>query len=220
MLGSITMPDVDVVADVGASFEVDATFSVADVGHLTEFTKTMLTAESFDWIISGSNLSVAAIGIDVPGIELNQKKVSLKGMNNLKGGVKIETFDLPSNDPAGGIHLTLQTTVTNPSQVGVELTSFAFANFFQNVHIGPAATSQAFSLSPLQTIPLPLTGRLIPQDSQAGLDAVSAMFNGFIHGKDSDIVVQGDSAGPTDVCHIVCCDADLLLTRNFYRSPG
>ncbi len=36
-------------------------------------------------------------------------------MNSLKGGVKIETFDLPSNDPDGGIHLTLQTNVTNVS---------------------------------------------------------------------------------------------------------
>ncbi|KAI0739355.1 hypothetical protein C8Q80DRAFT_1123812 [Daedaleopsis nitida] len=187
VLGSIDMPTIDVVGDVGGSFEVDATFKVADVGQLTEFTKVMLTEESFDWVISGTNLSVAAIGITVPGIALDNKKVSLKGMNNLKGGVKIETFDLPSNDPAG------------PSQVGVELTSIAFENFFQNVDIGPASASETFSLLPLTTVPLPLTGRLIPQKEQAGLDAVSAMFNSFIHGKDSDIIVQGQSAGPTDV---------------------
>ena len=120
-------------------------------------------------------------------------------MNSLKGGVKIESFDLPSNDPAGGIHLTLETTVTNPSQVGVELTSIAFANFFQNVNIGPASSSNAFSLSPQTTVELPLTGRLIPQSSQDGLAAVSLIFNSFLHGKDSNITVQGDSAGPTDV---------------------
>jgi hypothetical protein len=34
-------------------------------------------------------------------------------MNGLKNGVTINSFDLPSNDPAGGIHLTLETTVTN-----------------------------------------------------------------------------------------------------------
>lgn len=34
-------------------------------------------------------------------------------MNGLKNGVVINSFDLPSNDPAGGVHLTLQTTVTN-----------------------------------------------------------------------------------------------------------
>ncbi len=56
-IGSIDMPAIDFVGDVGASFEVDATFKVASVDHLTEFTKVMLTEESFDWVISGSNLS-------------------------------------------------------------------------------------------------------------------------------------------------------------------
>lgn len=53
------------------------------------------------------------IGINVTGINLSNKKVTLKGFNGLKNGVKINSFDLPSNDPAGGIHLTLETTVTN-----------------------------------------------------------------------------------------------------------
>jgi hypothetical protein len=54
-------------------------------------------------------------GISVPGITLTTKKVALKGMNNLKGGVQIQTFDLPANDPDGGIHLTLATTASNVS---------------------------------------------------------------------------------------------------------
>ncbi|KAI0631497.1 hypothetical protein C8Q77DRAFT_1218963 [Trametes polyzona] len=194
-IGSIKMPDLDVAADVGATFEIDADFEVADVGHLTDFTKAMLTEESFDWVISGSNLS----GISVPGIELSNKGVKLKGMNNLKNGVLIDTFDLPSNDPAGGIHLTLQTKVSNPSQVGVELSSIAFQNFFEDVNIGPAASTKGFTLAPQSTVALPLVGRLIPQDSQSGLDAVSTIFNNFIHAKDSNVTVRGDSAGPTDV---------------------
>ena len=55
-------------------------------------------------------------GIEVSGISLPSKRVTLKGMNNLKNGVKINSFDLPANDPAGGIHLTLDTTVTNVRQ--------------------------------------------------------------------------------------------------------
>lgn len=58
-IGSINMPDIDIASDVGATFEIDANFEVADVDHLTNFTKVMLTEESFDWIISGSNLSGA-----------------------------------------------------------------------------------------------------------------------------------------------------------------
>ena len=67
------------------------------------------------------------------------------------------------------------------------------------MNIGPASSGNAFSLSPQTTVELPLTGRLIPQSSQDGLAAVSQMFNSFLHGKDSNITVQGDSAGPTDV---------------------
>lgn len=59
------------------------------------------------------SLPVNALGIDVPGIIFPKKQVTLKGFNGLKGGVKINTFDLPSNDPAGGIHLTLETSTTN-----------------------------------------------------------------------------------------------------------
>ncbi|KAI0668274.1 hypothetical protein C8Q78DRAFT_1081656 [Trametes maxima] len=198
-IGSIKMPDVDITANIGANFEIDADFEVADVDHLANFTKVMLTKESFDWVISGNNLSVSAIGITVPGIELSNKGVTLKGMNNLKDGVLIDTFDLPGNDPTGGIHLTLQTKVSNPSQVGVELSSIAFQNFFNDVNIGPVSSTKGFNLAPQSTIDLPLIGRLIPQDSQPGLDAVSKIFNNFIHAQDSIISVHGDSAGPTDV---------------------
>ena len=53
----MSMPEINVVGDVGASFQVDGTFTVADAGHLADFTKMMLTEESFDWVISGSNLT-------------------------------------------------------------------------------------------------------------------------------------------------------------------
>lgn len=46
---------------------------------------------------------------------------------------------------------------------------------------------------------MPLVGRLVPQNDSTGLAAVSKIFNSFIHGQDSSIQVQGDSAGPSDV---------------------
>lgn len=58
---------------------------------------------------------MSALGIEVSGISLPSKKVTLKGFNGLKGGVQITTFDLPSNDPNGGIHLTLNAATTNVS---------------------------------------------------------------------------------------------------------
>jgi len=33
------MPDIKITADVGAQFKMEANFEIADVNHLTEFTK-------------------------------------------------------------------------------------------------------------------------------------------------------------------------------------
>ncbi|KAF8524806.1 hypothetical protein BU17DRAFT_84312 [Hysterangium stoloniferum] len=198
-LGTIAMPKVQVTGDVGAQLNVSAVFKVADVGRLTDFTKVLLTEENFVWDIAGENLTVSALGIDVPGVALTTKSVTLKGMNGLQGGVVIDSFDLPSNDPAGGIHLTLQTTVTNPSQVGVALSQIGFNNFVGQTFLGPAASSGAFTLAPQSSFKLPLVGRLVPQNSDSGLATVSQVFTDFIHGKASNVTVMGNSAGPSDV---------------------
>ncbi|THV03542.1 hypothetical protein K435DRAFT_962414 [Dendrothele bispora CBS 962.96] len=198
-LGNIKMEDIDVTGDVGAQFAVNSQFQVADVGHLTDFTKTLLTQESFQWDISANNLNVSAIGITVDGITLTPKTVSLKGFNGLKNGVKVETFSLPSNDPDGGITLNLQATTTNPSQVGVELSRLAFDTFAQNVMIAPVATTDTITLAPESSTSMSLKGRLVPQSSDEGLSVVSDIFNRFIHGQDSDVSVHGSGAGPSDV---------------------
>ena len=66
------------------------------------------------------------ITVTVPGISLPGKTVTLKVMNNLNNGVTIKSFNLPGNDPAGGIHLTLDMSVTNVSlQVAFLLHSFS-----------------------------------------------------------------------------------------------
>lgn len=117
-------------------------------------------------------------------------------MNGLKNGVVINSFDLPSNDPAGGIHLTLNTTVTNPAQVGISLDGITFQNFYKSTHLGPASSAGTFNLLPQASFELALVGRLIPQDEQSGLDDVSQIFTDFIHGKNSDVLVQGDAAKP------------------------
>lgn len=217
-LGQIAMPNVSLTGDVGADLNIAAAFAVADVGHLTEFTTYLLTQPSFTWQIYGQNLAVSALGITVPGISILKNvrrlcrsalgfwtdpgsansQVVLDGMNGFKGLVTIDSFDLPSNDPAGGITLTLATTLTNPSSVGVALSQIGFLNYFGSTDIGPVASTSAFDLSPKSTIALPLAGRLVPQSSDQGLADVSTLFNGFIHGVPSDLVVQGDFAGPSD----------------------
>ena len=61
-LGSIKMPEVQLTADEGAQLNITADFSVSDVGHLTNFTRVLLTEESFEWEIAGDNLTISALG--------------------------------------------------------------------------------------------------------------------------------------------------------------
>ena len=130
-LGQIAMPDVSLVGDIGATLNLNAQFAVASVDRLTQFTKYLLNTPSFTWQIYGTGLSVNALGISVPSVSI-QKEVLLAGSNGLKGDVIINHFDLPANDPAGGITLTLDTTVTNPGSIGVQLSQLGF-----QVRMGP-----------------------------------------------------------------------------------
>lgn len=119
-------------------------------------------------------------------------------MNGFAGLVKIDSFDLPANDALGGVQLTLSTTLINPASVGIALSTIGFTNFFGSTNIGPVSSAGAFTLLPKSTIALPLAGRLVPQSSQTGLDDVSTIFNGFIHGIPSNLIVAGANAGPSD----------------------
>jgi hypothetical protein len=86
-----------------------------------------------------------------------------------------------------------------PSQVGIELSSIGFETFVGDVMIAPVSSTGVVTLAPMSTSDLPLVGRLVPQNSPAGLSAVSGVFNNFVQGKDSIVVVNGASAGPQDV---------------------
>lgn len=155
-------------------------------------------------------------GIEIPGITFSSRRVTLKGFNGLKNGVHIKSFDLPANDPAGGIHLTLQAITENvrtfldmsyspltaqvqPSQVGIELDSIDFNTFIGDVMIAPVTTTGTIILAPGTTSHLSLVGRLLPQTSASGLASVSDVFNNFIQGRDSQVIVQGSSAGSGNV---------------------
>jgi len=81
----------------------------------------------------------------------------------------------------------------------MDLSAIGFRTFFGSTFLGPVASTGRFKLAPLSTSNLPLTGRLVPQTTTSGLADVSTVFNNFVHGKDSNVAVQGDSAGPSDV---------------------
>lgn len=197
-LAKAAFPDLSLEGDVGAAINVELEAQVSDVGYLTEFTRYLLNNPSFVWNIKGEGIQVSALGIQVPNATLS-KDVQLTGYNGLKGMVIINSFDLPSNDPEGGLHLTAVSTINNPSQVGVQLSRFGTNILKNSTMIGPAAAQEPFILQALSTTTLPLVGRIQRQDEEGGLAVLSEIFTSFVHNQNTEVQVDGAYAGPSDV---------------------
>ena len=74
----------------------------------------MLHNEEFTWTISTDALRVTALGTIFDGVKLS-KDISFKAFNNLPG-VTISNFKLPSDDPAGGIHIETDSLIPSPAR--------------------------------------------------------------------------------------------------------
>jgi hypothetical protein len=194
-LGTATMPPVNAIADQGAQFDVPSNFVITDQAAMEQFAAYMINNDEFVWDIVTNDVSVTALGFTFTGIKM-EKFVTLKGAKGFKDAVIISSFDLPSDAPEGGITLICNTTITNPSQVGFSLNTVAFETSFQDVHIGDLSASPGnFAASAPSDIQM--KGRMIPQDSQKGLDAVTKVFENYLGANSSILTVKGVSAsGP------------------------
>ncbi|KAI7819239.1 hypothetical protein BC939DRAFT_268343 [Gamsiella multidivaricata] len=192
-IGMISMPVVSAKADVGAQLALtNVPFHVVSGSNMGDFVGYSLKAESFEWSVAAENITVIAMGAPIPNINM-KKSVSLKGFNGLQGLV-IQKYDLPSNDP-NGIHLVLQATLPNPSNVGIEMGTIVFSNFFQGQDIGFVQTS-GLKLMPDGITPIAMEGTLTKQTSTAGLNALGDMFRMALNGGSPNLIVKGKSVTP------------------------
>ncbi|GJJ76993.1 hypothetical protein EMPS_09352 [Entomortierella parvispora] len=192
-IGLIAMPVVSAKADVGAQLAlVNVPFHVASSANMGDFVGYSLKAESFDWVVTANNMTVTAMGAPIPGINMS-KNVTLKGFNGLKGLV-ISKYDLPSNDP-DGIHLVLNASLPNPSNVGIEMGTVEFINIFEGQNVGFVQTS-GLKLLPNADTPISMQGTLTKQTTEAGLNALGDMFRLALSGGSPSLIVQGKSVTP------------------------
>lgn len=82
--------------------------------RFTTFTEYILSNPSFEWIVSTTALRVTALGTAFDNVNLS-KNLTFKAFNNLPG-VTISNFDLPSDDPAGGIHVETDADIPSPAR--------------------------------------------------------------------------------------------------------
>ncbi|KAF9098545.1 hypothetical protein BGX27_000783 [Mortierella sp. AM989] len=192
-IGQIAMPQVSAKADIGAQLALtNVPFHVLSAANMGDFVGYSLKAESFEWSVVATNMTVTAMGAPIPNINM-KKSVTLKGFNGLQGLV-ISKYDLPSNDP-DGIHLVLEATLPNPSNVGIEMGTVAFTNIFQGQEIGFVQTA-GLKLLPDAVTPIAMEGTLTKQTSEAGLKALGDMFRMALNGGTPNLIVKGKSVTP------------------------
>ncbi|KAG0312812.1 hypothetical protein BGZ99_009258 [Dissophora globulifera] len=192
-IGLIAMPVVAAKADIGAQLALtNVPFHVASSSAMGDFVGYSLKAESFEWSVAAQNMTVTAMGAPIPNINM-KKSVTLKGFNGLQGLV-IQKYDLPSND-ANGIHLVLTATLPNPSNVGIEMGTVVFENYFQDQDMG-FVQATGLKLMPDDITPISMEGTLTKQTSTAGLDALGDMFRMALSGGTPNLVVKGKSVTP------------------------
>ncbi|KAG2206931.1 hypothetical protein INT46_005451, partial [Mucor plumbeus] len=168
-------------------------FMIRDQAAFASFAKTMLAVESFKWTLKGK-LDITAL-TRTATVDLN-KDIVLNGMNGFPN-VKINSFQLPGDDPNGGILVELGTVLESPSPIGVQLGTIKLAIGYDGVPLG-LVTAEGVNLAKGENNIL-LKGTLAPQNDTVSLQKIGVLFSNYVAGQLSNTTAVGVSCAPDGV---------------------
>lgn len=196
VIGDVALPNVTIVPET-TPLRVRAELTVADAGLMSDLVKALLQQNSVDWTLSTPSMIIYAYDAVLNGPGLT-KKTTIKAFNRLQNAVTLDVFDLPSNDPAGGIHVTASATVRNPSNIGVNLDRLGVSFGLPTSTLGEAGLANALNMTPSASTNVDVVGRILPQSGQ-GLIDFSTVAQNFISNRPTTLTVHGVYAGPQSV---------------------
>lgn len=121
-------------------------FNITDEDAFGVFAAFLITQDSFTWQLRSLNVEARAFSfLAAPGLTF-KKDLTLNGMANFTD-VTITDFQLPGDDPQGGISLIAGTSLVNPSPFGLEIGILAVDLYYQGLYLGPAQTTSAVNLT-------------------------------------------------------------------------
>ncbi|KAI9474137.1 MAG: hypothetical protein EXX96DRAFT_328681 [Benjaminiella poitrasii] len=165
-------------------------FLIRDQAAFASFAKTMLAVETFKWTLKGK-LDITAL-TRTATVDLN-KEITLNGMNGFPN-VRITSFQLPGDDPNGGILVELGTVLESPSPIGVQLGTIAMAIGYDGVPLG-TVTGNNVNLAKGEN-QIMLKGTLSPHNDTASLDKIGVLFSNYVAGKLSNTTAVGLTCAP------------------------
>ncbi|GAA5861436.1 hypothetical protein JCM5353_007312, partial [Sporobolomyces roseus] len=166
-------------------------FQIDDEPAFARFTEYLITQEEFTWRLRSKNLKVVAFGFigTASGLDF-VKDLTLPAMANMTD-ISITDFQLPGDDPAGGISLSVQTKLTNPSAFGVEIGILSVSLYYGDLLLGPAQTTSSVNLTAGVNY-IHLVGRLLPYtDNPAALAQLSTLFSSYLNGDTIPVQARG-----------------------------
>ncbi|KAK9764823.1 hypothetical protein K7432_007366 [Basidiobolus ranarum] len=183
-IGRADMPGMDISSDSGP-FEIATKFIATNRTALGIFAADMIALPKITWVMRG-NIDVVAKGLHVQGLKLD-KEVSLEGLNGVKN-ITLNSFNLPRDDPAGGIQVEAVSTLYNPSSISLDVGVMRMGIFYQGIRLANVAAENV-QLKPGENI-LDLSGRMLPLDEEDATVA-SKFFSQYLSGTESILTVGG-----------------------------
>ncbi|KAG8213768.1 hypothetical protein J3R82DRAFT_10478 [Butyriboletus roseoflavus] len=216
-IATILLPPICTAANTGdPNSTMQGTLAITNQTQFTSFATYLLHSPSFDWTISMSNLRVTALGTIFDNVSL-MKTITLKAFNNLPG-VTISNFQLPSNDPAGGITISTDSLISSPAhtfcELGIDLGTVTFQAYFDNILVGHELLYFPDFIRHLRrdcSLALIATGLMLPLDGQVkshladhmipqsghDLNVIGQLFLQYLAADNITLSVAGESVQPT-----------------------
>ncbi|CAO3592898.1 unnamed protein product [Absidia cylindrospora] len=190
LLGNVTLPQTSIGGGHG-ELDADTPFLIENTDFFASFSKDMMALDSFDWTLKGS-CDITALSRTAT-VNLD-KTVSIPGTYGWIQNVKINSFELPANNPNGGILVNLGTVINSPSPVGVQLGTIQLNIGYQGVNLG-MVSAENVTLKKGENL-IPLKGSIKPLSNPADLEKVGVMFSTYVSGGTAQTSAIGVSAAP------------------------
>ena len=150
-LGSMSLDYIG--AAVGhARIKQATTFIIRDEDGFAQFAKFLVSEPEFTWQLRCDNVHAEAFSFLPTYKNLKFKKdVIFEGIDGFKD-VKILDFQLPGDDPRGGITTQVLTQLRNPSAFGIQLGTLNLGLYYKNMFLGQVTATDVNITTGLNTI--------------------------------------------------------------------
>ncbi|CAG8534035.1 22922_t:CDS:2 [Gigaspora margarita] len=162
--------------------EFSRKFTILNKHSFAKFCRSIFENEKTILCLEG-NTSIKIMSLNPINIKLCEE-IELNGMKKLT----INRIDAPSEHPDGGIDINMH--ITNTSHVKMELAGMFFDIKYMNQTVGEIFSTKFSHDHNTFT----LSGRLLPQQSKDGLNAINNAFSKILTGEELSLVIQNNHA--------------------------